>query len=279
MTSAAVTIRRMTSADLGLAVEWAAGEGWNPGLHDAEAFFAADPHGFFIAELNGQAVGCISAVAYDDYFGFMGFYIVKKELRHLGIGMQLWNASLDYMGSRTIGADGVVEMLEKYGQFDFRIAHQNARYEGLGSETQSVLAELSRVPFEELERYDSRFFPAPRTAFLKSWISRPGTRGQVALNNGSISGYGVIRPCWQGFKIAPLFADSPEIAEELFRSLSGLAVAQPIFLDIPVCNQDAVRLVEGQGMLKVFETARIYRGTPPELPLDSIYGVTSFELG
>jgi hypothetical protein len=99
------------------------------------------------------------------------------------------------------------------------------------------------------------------------------------LNNGRISGYGVIRPCWQGFKIAPLFADSPEIAEELFRSLSGLAVDQPIFLDIPVCNQAAVQLVEGQGMCKVFETARIYRGSPPGLPMGYIYGITSFELG
>lgn len=279
MTDADITIRRMTLTDLGQAVEWAAGEGWNPGLHDAEAFFAADSHGFFIAELNGEAVGCISAVAYDDSFGFMGFYIVKKELRHLGIGMQLWYASLEYMGNRTVGADGVVEMLEKYGQFDFRIAHHNARYEGLGSETQTVLAEISQVPFVELERYDRRFFPAPRTAFLKNWISRPGTRGRVVLDNGSISGYGVIRPCWRGFKIAPLFADSPEIAEKLFRSLSGLAVGQPIFLDLPVCNQAAVRLVEGQGMRKVFETARIYRGAPPVLPLDTIYGITSFELG
>jgi hypothetical protein len=32
-------------------------------------------------------------------------------------------------------------------------------------------------------------------------------------------------------------------------------------------------------MSKVFETGRIYHGTPPELPLDNIYGITSFELG
>jgi GNAT superfamily N-acetyltransferase len=269
----------MNRDELGLAVEWAAGEGWNPGLHDADAFFAADPNGFFIAELNGEPVGCISAVAYDDTFGFMGFYIVKKELRHLGIGMKLWEASLDYMGGRTIGGDGVVEMLEKYARFDFRIAYHNARYEGTGKEMHSDLTDISLVPFTELEQYDRRFFPAPRTAFLKSWISRPGSCGRVTFDSHRITGYGVIRPCYRGFKIAPLFADTPEIAEELFRSLSALAAGQPVFLDIPVCNLAAVQLVERYGMNKVFETARIYRGILPELPLDDIFGITSFELG
>ncbi len=279
MTSEEITIRRMNRDDIGLAVEWAAGEGWNPGLYDADAFHAADPNGFFIAELNSEPVGCISAVAYDDNFGFMGFYIVKKELRHLGIGMKLWNASLDYMGSRTIGGDGVVTMLEKYARFDFRIAHYNARYEGIGREAKSALTDISRVPFPELEQYDRRIFHAPRTAFLKSWISRPGSFGRVKYDKSDITGYGVIRPCYRGFKIAPVFADTPEIAGELFTSLSGLAAGQAVFLDIPVCNGAAVQLVERQGMNKVFETARIYRGTPPDLPLDSIYGITSFELG
>ncbi|MDD2335779.1 MAG: GNAT family N-acetyltransferase [Geobacteraceae bacterium] len=274
-----VRIRRMNRDDIDVAVAWAAGEGWNPGLYDADAFLAADPDGFFIAEIQGDPVGCISAVSYDDIFGFMGFYIVKKELRHLGIGMKLWNASLDYMGSRTIGADGVVTMLDKYAQFDFRIAHYNARYEGIGKEAPLALTDIFRVPFPALEQYDRRFFPASRTAFLESWISRPGSCGRVVSDNGSITGYGVIRPCCRGYKIAPLFADTPEIAEELFAALSGLAAGQPVFFDIPVCNQAAVKLVERQGMNKVFETARIYRGTPPDLPLDSIYGITSFELG
>jgi GNAT superfamily N-acetyltransferase len=269
----------MKRTDVNIAVDWAAMEGWNPGLHDADAFFAADSNGFFLAKQNGTPVGCVSAVAYDDNFGFLGFYIVKKELRNQGIGMQLSNLAIEYLGNRTIGADGVVGMLEKYTQIGLRLAHFNARYESAGKKTQLTLPDLSAVSYEELERYDRRHFPAQRSAFLQSWISRPGTFGRVALKDGSIRGYGVIRPCIRGFKIAPLFADTQEIAADLYSALSGLAEGQPVFLDIPVCNGAALDLVQSLGMTKVFETGRIYRGGPPDLPLDNIYGITSFELG
>jgi hypothetical protein len=36
-------IRPMTRAELGAGLDWAAGEGWNPGVHDADGFHAADP--------------------------------------------------------------------------------------------------------------------------------------------------------------------------------------------------------------------------------------------
>jgi hypothetical protein len=41
-------IRRMTRADLDMARGWAVQEHWNPGVHDLDAFWAADPRGFFI---------------------------------------------------------------------------------------------------------------------------------------------------------------------------------------------------------------------------------------
>jgi hypothetical protein len=81
------------------------------------------------------------------------------------------------------------------------------------------------------------------------------------------------------FKIAPFFADTPAIAEDLFNGLSTLVAGKPVFLDVPVCNQAARELAEQYSISRVFETARIYRGTPPELPLDQIYGITSFEIG
>jgi len=273
------TIRRMNLEDLKLACEWAAKEGWNPGLHDAECFFAADPQGYFIAEMNGKPVGTVSSVAYDDNFGFLGFYIVNQELRHLGIGMKLCDTAFEYLGSRTMGADGVTAMLGKYASIGLKLANYNARYEGIGAASDLQLTSLSHVPFQELERYDRRFFPAPRSAFLECWISRPGTHPLAVMDGAAIKGYGVIRLCHRGFKIAPLFADTPEIAEQLFTALSACAAGQPIFLDIPCCNQEAQALVARHGMTKVFETGRIYKGTPPELPLEQIYGITSFELG
>ncbi|MFA6291747.1 MAG: GNAT family N-acetyltransferase, partial [Victivallales bacterium] len=154
MPNTSLTIRTMTREDVDIAVGWAAAEGWNPGIHDADSFYAADPNGFFIAELNGESAGCISAVAYDDTFGFLGFYIVRKDLRNQGIGLKLWQTAISYMGQRTVGGDGVVSMLEKYAKSGFHTAHFNARYEGIGAASGAAsklpLVDLRDLPFAEL---------------------------------------------------------------------------------------------------------------------------------
>ena len=58
MDSRPLAVRRMTESELALALDWAANEGWNPGLSDAECFCAVDPDGFFLGELDGEPVGC-----------------------------------------------------------------------------------------------------------------------------------------------------------------------------------------------------------------------------
>ena len=73
-----LVVRRMTEGDLKLALDWAAAEGWNPGLHDAHCFYAADGQGFLLGELDGIPIGCVSAVRYGSGFGFLGLYIVKR---------------------------------------------------------------------------------------------------------------------------------------------------------------------------------------------------------
>lgn len=97
--------------------------------------------------------------------------------------------------------------------------------------------------------------------------------------DGRITGYGVVRACREGHKIGPLFADTEEIADGLFQALAAKTGDGPVFLDIPGPNMAAQRLCERHGMIPVFETARMYRGPAPELPLARIFGITTFELG
>ena len=77
----------MRPEEIALAAEWAAVEGWNPGLADAACFATVDPDGFLVGELDGEAAATISCLNYDERFAFLGFYIVRSDLRGRGYGM------------------------------------------------------------------------------------------------------------------------------------------------------------------------------------------------
>jgi hypothetical protein len=129
--------------------------------------------------------------------------------------------------------------------------------------------------------YDALQVRAPRSTFLGFWLTRPDTTALVIRGDGGrIMAFGAARPCRTGFKIGPLFADTAELASELLEGLlSHLPVWAPWYLDVPVPNLAAVALAEARDAEAVFETVRMYRGGNPCLPLDRIFGITSFELG
>lgn len=273
------TIREISPADLSLVNRWITDEGWNPGIDDLSCIHQMDPHGFFIGELHGEPIGCISAVAYDETSGFIGTYIVKPELRGRGYGIRLWKRAVEYMGTRTIGLDGVLEQQANYRRSGLHPVWKDVRYEGTGAPYRSErVIDLAHVPFKDLEAYDQVIFSAPRSRFLRCWIRRPGS-SYGFLENGTLAGYGVLHPCSRGFKIAPLFADNERIARELFRALAGKAPGEIIFLDTPDINRAAVSMAESHGMRNSFEAARMYTGNVVTARYQNVYGITLFELG
>jgi ribosomal protein S18 acetylase RimI-like enzyme len=275
-----VRVRAMTRAEVDLAVNWAAAEGWNPGRHDAASFYATDPEGFLIAEVGGEPVGCISMVLYDGTYGFLGFYIVAPEHRSKGYGATLWRAALARAGKRTVGLDGVVAQQDNYRKSGFVFAYNNIRFETTGRPAAGPrLIPLADIPLEELMSYDARHVPVPRRRFLENWVTMPESTGFAVRENGDLAGYGVLRACAHGFKIGPLFADSPGIAETLYQALSACAPGAPVYLDVPQVNPHAMALAKRHGMKEVFQTARMYLQGTPEMNLPGVFGVTSFELG
>ncbi len=138
---------------------------------------------------------------------------------------------------------------------------------------------ISDVPFETLAAYDRKYCPAPREAFLKCWITQANAVGLAFVEADQLKGYGVIRRCREGYKIGPLFADTPEIADTLYDALSNRAVGETVLIDIPDANGAGMEMAERRGLQQVFECARMYLKGDPGLPLDRIFGLTSLEAG
>ncbi|NJM97714.1 MAG: GNAT family N-acetyltransferase [Phormidesmis sp. RL_2_1] len=286
MPSPHYSIKPMTRSEFSLVIDWAAAEGWNPGWHDRNCFYAADAEGFLMGFLAGEPISAISAVKYGKTFGFIGFYLVQPAFRGCGYGFQIWQAGLDYLTGRNIGLDGVIAQQANYAKAGFKLAHRNIRYRGIKQPaisshgaTEGIVA-LPSLPLRTVMAYDRLFFPDDRSAFLTSWITQPQSRALGLIHDQVLAGYGVLRPCREGYKIGPLFADTPQFAEALLLALTAYVPPnQPFYLDVPEANTQAVALAQAQGMSSVFETARMYSQKAPELPLNQIFGITTFELG
>jgi hypothetical protein len=275
-------VRAMRPDEVDTVRAWAAAEGWNPGLHAGPCFFAADPGGFFVGELEGQPVSCISGVAYDDSFGFVGLYIVKPEFRGRGYGLQTWRAGMARLGTRNVGLDAVLAQQRNYERSGFAFAHHHVRYQGEGGgRTPEGVVRLSAVPFEDVLAYDRGCFPAPRPAFLRAWLASPGSVALGCVREGRLAGFGAAHRGVDGFKVAPLFADDLAAAEVLLRGLTAETGGGPFCLDVPDDEENpaASQLPGRFGMRELFRTARMYTRGRPRLNAGRVFGITSLELG
>lgn len=291
------SVRALAPDEAAIALDWAAREGWNPGLADAGAFLAQDAQGFLgLFAPDGSLAATISAVRYDCGFAFVGFYICRPDLRGRGLGLALWTAAMARLKGRVVGLDGVVAQQANYARSGFVLAHRNVRFGGPvpggatlppGAFSGGDIRPVGPALRAAVAAFDRACFGFPRPAFLDAWLSPPAGRALALVADGTVRGFGVVRRCREGAKIGPLFCDDAVTARALAFALAqaagevagGVAGEGPLFLDVPEPNQAGAALAGELGLAPVFETARMYRGPAPALPLDRIFGITSFELG
>lgn len=274
-------IKQAKFSDMKFLINMAAEEGWDPGIYDNESFFAADNNGFFVGELDGELISCISAVKYNS-FGFIGFYIVKPEYRGLGYGIRIWEHALDYFGDINIGLDGVVSQVENYKKLGFKLAHNNARYSGkldMPEFNDKNIIKADLVNFDSLCDYDKLHFGFSRRDFLRKWINQDNSFSICYLDGEKITGFSTCRKTIGGFKIGPLFARDKDIAEIMFLYLGSKIGNFNFYLDINENFEPAVELVKKYNMNKIFETKRMYTKSQPDAKWNEVFGITSFELG
>ena len=179
---------------------------------------------------------------------------------------------MPYLGQRTIGLDGVPEQQANYASMGFVPAYQTIRMSGALPPGRPAAALPPARP-EDIARLDRQCFPAPRPAFLQYWLAPPN-RSCLHRTDGVVDAYGVVRPCRDGAKLGPLFADTVAAAIDIIDTLSGA-----LHIDVPAMQADWLAALFARGFSAGFQTTRMYRGPAPAIDLARVFGVTSLELG
>ena len=290
-------IRPLQRDDISCVTEWARGEGFAPGVGDVSIYRHTDRQGLWVGWLGKQPVGCIAGIRYNAAYGFIGLFMVVQEERGHGYGVELWKHALEHLVDLPcIGLDASLDRVDDYSGWGFEAASPTTRWQILGDGTLACsendpacqtnglqLLEGGSIPDIAVQAYDAMREPSPRPHFLADWLKHPaGTVLALVDGNGRCHGFGRIRPCLlrdgEGWRIGPLLADTPQLAELLLKRLIERHRGV-VLLDAPGANPAAEDLLQRSGFTAVSQTLRMYRGEQPHISLAEVYGLACLELG
>lgn len=289
-----IHIRLLEKGDLPAVIAWARAERFAPGHGDVAIYRHTDRQGIWVGCLANRPIGCIAGVRYNDDYGFIGLFLVQPEHRGRGYGRLLWAHALEHLsGLPCIGIEAAPDRIADYAGWGFEAASPTRRWQGVGVATEGstspepldglTLIEGAAIPGPAVQAYDALREPSPRPHFLADWLGHPaGTVLALIDGNGSCHGFGRIRPCLlqsgEGWRIGPLLADSPVLAQRL---LTALLRSHPgvVLIDAPAANDQAEPLLQALGFSVLGETLRMYRGLVPTVSLKDVYGLACLELG
>lgn len=280
------TLATMRADEVERLAEWAKAEGWNPGRSDLAIVYRTDPEAFIALRDGDELIGGGTVFRISPAFGFMGLFIVRADRRGAGLGRALWHYRRDRLLQRlqpgaTIGMDGVLDMVPFYSDGGFRLAHRDLRFQGIAcGEADPQVSTPTAADFNAIVELDENLFGTARPEFLSGWINAPGAHAAVLRSESrQVVALAVMRPALQGYKFGPVLADSPIFARRVVTHLLAKAVGQNVQLDVPEPNAAGLALAESLGLKVVFSCARMYYGPVPDVDIQRIYGVTSFEFG
>jgi len=291
-----LSIKPLCDKDIDFVTEISRKEGFAPGVGDLGIYKNTDKQGLWVGWLNGNPVGCIAGVRYNQYYGFLGLFIVIEEYRGRGFGLQLWKKALSHLSDLPcVGLEAAPERIADYSKWGFTISSKTTRWQWWGdgklhneySKNDELanfsFVEGSSIPQHSVERFDGKRETTPRPHFLSDWLNHPAGKVIAVIDKENrCHGFGRIRPCLlkngNGWRIGPLMADSPELLKMLLKKLieshPGL-----IIIDSPGLNNSASEVFQKLGFKSESETFRMYRGSQPPVSMNDVYGLACLELG
>jgi ribosomal protein S18 acetylase RimI-like enzyme len=279
-----VSVRQLLDSDLEIAEHilqsaFMRTTGWK---EDLLLYQKIQPDGYFLAEMDGMAVGMVGTTIYPS-FAYVGMMAVLPTCQRLGIGSILMEHLLAWLDRRIVPIvflDASSAGQPLYERLGF-VPYQNVEiYERRGG--QPIWASpphvklISGLDLDLIRAHDLGAFGTDRSRVLHLLLETyPGRAFLLPGESGKINGYLFA----QENRIGPWVMKDGD-AEELLQAALSRPFRDAISLAVPEENTEAIALLRRYGFKSIRVNRHMGRGSGA-LPgvREQIFGQTSLSLG
>jgi len=222
----------------------------------------------------------------------MGLWMVKKEYRHLNIGLQLYEELKTHLGDQNVGTfvwpyyqdkikeDHGVNPHKAYMTW-YNYGKINRKAFKKPTKENFEICPAKDVELNELLGYDTTIHTIPREGYMKRWLEHEDSKTYVAKRNDKVVGYGVLRSIDHYNQIAPLYADDKSVAKGLFHALaSEVPENSKVGFSSPFENSSATEIAASSGLMKPgIPLIMLYEKNPVNVDTNKVYAVSSNSFG
>ncbi len=272
----------MTIGDLGLGMKLSAQAGWNQTEADWRRFIELEPEGCFVGELDGRSVGTATTCVFRKT-AWIAMVLVDTGARGKGVGTALLRHSIDYLGGRQVGAirlDATSLGQPIYEKLGFVPDYGLARFEGTAqmSEEYSGPVEATHEVFGDLIEFDRQMTGRERVKMLSRLFDEFPQETRIVRRADKLEGFITMRPGRNATQIGPCTA-TPHAGPILLGDALHCCAGKPVFVDVPLDNVDAVRIVESGGLTIQRSFMRMSRGLRPADNVQTTWASSGAEKG
>ena len=284
-----VSFREMSTEDIEAGLRLCRASHWNQTARDWELFLKLSPHGCRVAVKDGQVVGTVTTVRYEDRFSWIGMVLVDPAERGQGIGMLLMSEAMEILNDiPSIRLDATPAGHKVYEKLEFKDEYGLSRMETIVSKERFATTGNRARPMRQedlsaVARKDRTVFGADRQLILK-WLFEGAPEYAWVVEDdgvsGEIAGYTFGRHGFNFEHLGPVIAKEQQTARQLVAASLEQQVGRRFILDVSHFESDWVSWLEHAGFREQRPFIRMfYRDNPfPGVPSKQ-FGILGPEFG
>jgi predicted N-acetyltransferase YhbS len=285
-----LTLRGFIDDDPQLVLRLKEQAGWNQTPADLERFRTLSPDGSFVAQWDGEPVGCVMVFEFGAV-AWIAMMLVDESFRGRGIGRALMDRALAHLDAKsvpTVRLDATPLGQPLYEKLGFVPQFQVGRFAGSPvtpdaspadhNHSEGVLLPAVEEHIEEMVELDRTATGTDRRRLLLALFEEQPEEARVVIHERRVIGYVTSRPGAHARQIGPCIANAvcgPRLLSDALERHAGLGV----YVDIPLPNAPAVAAAEAHSLTVSRTLTRMTRGAGVLEDIPRLFASSSPEKG